>query len=155
MRSHTVSTAVTICAAAALVGAVGTASAAPVPAPPATHSAQAQSGQPVLVDCLWHPRVHPGDFMIACGDGNSRLVSLNWSHWGPSSAEARGVNMVNDCTPYCAAGKFRSYPVIVRLDHPMPWKKHPQMQHYTQMSLVYPQGRPDGFSHTVHYPLWD
>lgn len=154
MRSHTISTAVTLCAAASLVAAVGTASAAPATAHPVANAAQTQTGHPVLVDCLWHPQVHPGDFMIACGDGNSRLVSLTWSHWGANSAEARGVNMVNDCKPYCAAGTFHAYPVIVRLDRPMPWKKHPQMQQYTQMNLVYTHGSPEGFGPAVSYPLW-
>jgi hypothetical protein len=134
---------------------VGTASAVLAAAPPAAHAATAQPGRPVLVDCLWHPQVHPGDFMIACGDGNSRLTSLRWSRWGSDSAEAKGFNVVNDCKPYCAAGKFHSYPVIVRLDHPMSWKKHPQMQHYTQMSLLYTNGRPEGFARTVSYPLWN
>ncbi|MEU8589166.1 hypothetical protein AB0C59_19495 [Streptomyces sp. NPDC048664] len=136
------------CAVPALVAATGTASAAPAPVP-------ATRARPVVVDCMWHPQVRPGDFLIACGDGNSRLVSLSWSHWGSTSAEARGVNVVNDCKPYCAAGTFRSYPVIVRLDHPAPWKKHPQTRHYTRMSLVYPQGRPEGFGPVVNYPLWD
>ncbi|WP_055490859.1 hypothetical protein [Streptomyces sp. TP-A0356] len=154
MRSHTVSTAVTLCASAALVAAVGTASAAPGASPSAAHSVN-QAGRPVLVDCVWHAQVHPDDFMIACGDGNSRLVSLHWSQWDPNSAVANGLNVVNDCKPYCAAGKFHSYPVVVRLDHPQPWKKHPKLQHYTQMSLVYLDDRPDGFERVVIYPLWN
>jgi hypothetical protein len=104
---------------------------------------------------LWHPQVRPADFLLACADGNSRLSSLHWSRWGPDAAVARGFNVVNDCKPYCAAGTFHSYPVVVRLDHPQPWKKHPQLQHYTQMSLVYTDGRPDGFGRVVNYPLWN
>jgi hypothetical protein len=114
-----------------------------------------QPGQPVIVDCLWKSHVRPGDFMLACGDGNSRLSTLHWSQWGADSAVASGVNVVNDCKPYCAAGKFHSYPVTVRLDHAQSWKKHPGVQHYTQMSLVYTDSRPSGFRQTVVYPLWD
>ncbi|MEU6809918.1 hypothetical protein ABZ920_13150 [Streptomyces sp. NPDC046831] len=156
MGARTVRAAVTVCAAASLAAAMGTATAAPAAAPPDRDSvAQQQSRRPVLVDCFWHPRQRPGDFILACGDGNSRLHSLIWSHWGPGSATARGVNVVNDCTPYCAVGTFHSYPVVVRLDSPQPWKKHPSLHHFTRISLVYPEGRPDGFERVITYPLWN
>ncbi len=151
MRRKSVSTAVTFCAAALLAVATGTACATPPTAP----TVKRQPGHPVLVDCFWHPEVRPADFLIACGDGNSRLTSLHWQLWNPSSALASGVNVVNDCKPYCAAGKFHSYPVIVRLEQPQPWKKHPQLQHYTQMSLVYTDARPDGFARVESVPLWN
>ncbi|MFF4957630.1 hypothetical protein [Streptomyces sp. NPDC001222] len=151
MRIHRVRTAVASGAVALLAAAMGTASAAP----PAGHGPERQTAHPVIVDCLWHAQVRPADFMLACGDGNSRLSSLHWSHWDPGSATASGINVVNDCNPYCAAGTFHSYPVVVRLDRPEPWKKDPQLRHYTQLSLVYTAGRPDGFHRVVTYPLWD
>ncbi|MGW3495445.1 hypothetical protein [Streptomyces sp. NPDC001020] len=153
MRTHRISTAVTVCAAASLVAGMGSASAAPA-SPPAPPVARQQTGNTVLVDCFWHPQVHPSDFMIACGDGNSRLTSLHWSRWDSNSAVGEGFNVVNDCKPYCAAGTFHSYPVVVRLDHPQPWKTHPQLRHYTQMSLVYTNAKPEGFAQVVTYPLW-
>jgi hypothetical protein len=107
----------------------------------------------VIVDCFSQPQVRPGHFVIACGDGNSSLVSLRWSRWGPASAVATGLNEVNDCKPYCAAGRFHSYPVTVRLDQPRSWKKHPQKR-YTQMRLVYTHGSPYGHQRTVTYQLW-
>lgn len=153
MYKHTVVGVVTLCAAALLAPAVGTSSAAPaVHAVPAAHQ---QREAPVLVDCLWHPKVRPADFLLACGDGNSRLASLHWSSWTQNSATATGFNMVNDCKPYCAAGHFHSYPVVVRLDDPQPWKKHPRLQHYSRIRLVYTDGRPDKFAHVVTYPLWN
>jgi hypothetical protein len=153
MRRHALTLAVTLCAAASLAAAAGTPSAARTTSAPAVHATQAR--RPVLVDCTWHPQVRPTDFVLACGDGNSRLASLRWSQWGPGTARAEGVNWVNDCKPYCAAGHFHKYPVIVRLDHPRPWKKHPQVTHYGQITLRYPAGRPDSFPKTVSYPLWD
>lgn len=134
---------------------MGTASTAPATSPLSAHAVRQQAQQPVIVDCFWHPQVRPTDFILACGDGNSRLSSLHWSQWSTNSAVARGFNVVNDCKPYRAAGTFHSYPVIVRLDHPQPWKKHPQLPHYTQMSLFYTNSRPDGFEQTVSYPLWN
>ncbi|MEU9209749.1 hypothetical protein AB0D27_17800 [Streptomyces sp. NPDC048415] len=143
--------AITLGAAASLAGLMATASAAP----PAAQAVKQQAARPVIVDCFWHSEVRPGDFILACGDGNSRLVSLHWSQWLSNSAVATGFNVVNDCKPYCAAGKFHSYAVVVRLDQPQPWKKRPHLQHYTRMSLVYTNGRPEGFERTVSYPLWD
>ncbi|MGQ4349235.1 hypothetical protein [Streptomyces sp. SAS_275] len=154
MRSSTARTVITLCAAASLAAVMGTASAAPQ-APGAVRAPQPKQSAPVLVDCLWKPDVRPTNFILACGDGNSRLVSLHWSHWNQSSAEARGVNVVNDCKPYCAAGRFHSYPVVVKLDHPQSWKKNPHQRHYTQMTLVYTHDRPAGFDRTVSYPLWN
>ena len=154
MRSHTMNTAVTLCAVALLTAGAGAASAAPV-SPPTAHAVHQRVAHPVLVDCLWHPQEQPADFMLACGDGNSSLSSLHWSRWDRNSAVGKGLNVVNDCMPYCAVGKFHSYPVTVRLDHPEPWKKHPQQQHYTRMSLVYTNGRPDGSPRAVTYPLWN
>ncbi|MER5209673.1 hypothetical protein ABT063_03540 [Streptomyces sp. NPDC002838] len=141
-----------LCAAAAFAAALGTASATPA-TPSGTHSAAQRYEDPVLVDCLWKPQERPADFMLACGDGNSRLTSLDWSRWDAKSAVAKGRNVVNDCEPYCAAGTFHSYPVVVRLDQPEPWKKHPQLRHYTRMTLTYTDDRPERLASVVTYPL--
>ncbi|MER7053552.1 MULTISPECIES: hypothetical protein [unclassified Streptomyces] len=145
--------AVTLCAAAALAIPLGTTWAAPSaeqPTPPPVQQAQ----DPVLVDCAWQPEVRPGAFLLACGDGNSRLVSLNWLRWDANAAVGRGTNAINDCDPYCAAGTFHSYPVTVRLDQPQPWEKDPGERHYTRLTLTYTDGRPDGSPRVVTYPLW-
>jgi hypothetical protein len=159
MPKHAVATALALCCAASLTAAASAPSAARTTSPQAANPARAdalqRSGRPVLVDCFWHPKVRPSAFILACGDGNSRLASLHWSRWSPKSAKAEGVNFVNDCKPYCAAGTFHSYRVVVRLDRAQPWKKHPKLQHYSRMTLVYPDGRPDKFPKTVTYPLWN
>ncbi|MET7684800.1 hypothetical protein [Streptomyces sp. NPDC005423] len=152
MRVHTVTLTIAFCAAAALPAATASTS---VAAPPAAPVAARQSAGPVLVDCLWHQVVRPADYVLACGDGNSRLTSLHWSSWGSDSATATGVNAVNDCRPYCAAGRFHDYPVVVRLDSPQSWKKQPQVQHFTRMTLEYTGARPAGFPREVTFPLWN
>ncbi|MFF9408554.1 hypothetical protein ACF1B0_23985 [Streptomyces anandii] len=156
MRKHTVRTAVTLCAAALLTAGLGTASAAPATSPSAGHGADAQPQprQPVLVDCAFQPHARPDAFILACGDGNSRLASLHWQHWDGRTAVARGVNLVNDCKPYCAAGKFHPYPVVVRLAHPQPWKKRPQVRQFTQLTLTFTGARPAGYDRVVTLPLW-
>ena len=155
MRSYALRTVVTLCFAASLAAAAGAPSSARTATAPVSDTVRHEPRSPVIVDCFWHTNVRPTDFMLACGDGNSRLASLHWSHWDASSARATGVNVVNDCKPYCAAGTFHSYPVVVRLDRAQPWKKHPQVQHYTRMSLVYTDGRPSGYARVTTYPLWN
>ncbi|WP_104633270.1 hypothetical protein [Streptomyces sp. MH60] len=143
--------AVTLCAAAALaVPLVGTASAAPS-AQPAARTQQTQD--PVLVDCSGQPQIGPGAYVLACGDGNSRLVSLRWFRWDPQAAVGRGTNAVNDCEPDCAAGAFHSYPVTVRLDMPTGGEQGTGQAHFTRITLTYTDGRPDGSPRTVTYPL--
>ncbi|MEU7058050.1 hypothetical protein [Streptomyces sp. NPDC046197] len=153
MRTLMARMAVTFCAAVSLTAPLGTASAAPSTAPMAAHAVTRQAGRPVIVDCSFNPRERPHDFILACGDGNSRLASLHWSQWGSRSATARGFNFVNDCKPYCAAGRFHSYPVIVRLDEPRPWAKDPQFQRFTRISLLYPADRPEGYEPVMTFPL--
>ncbi|MGW3635300.1 hypothetical protein ACWD7F_35060 [Streptomyces sp. NPDC005122] len=159
MRKLTVRAALTFCAAVSLATVTGAADAAPVASPRSAHTVARESmqppvaTQPVIVDCFWHPQVEPGDYVLACGDGNSRLTSLRWSHWGANSAVATGINAVNDCKPYCAAGTFRKYPVTVRLDRPQAWKNNPQISHYTRLTLVYTDTEPAGYGQTVTYPL--
>lgn len=152
MLKFAVTRTVGLCAAAAFAAAMGTASATPA-TPSADHAAAHRSEDPVLVDCFWKPQERPADFILACGDGNSRLTSLDWSRWDANSAVAKGRNVVNDCEPYCAAGTFRSYQVVVRLDRPEPWKEHPQLQHYTRMTLTYTDDRPERLAAVVTYPL--
>ncbi|MFI2205079.1 hypothetical protein ACH47Z_30695 [Streptomyces sp. NPDC020192] len=153
MRGSVLGTAVTLAAGALLTAAMTTASASPPTT--ATAPAQVTRAQPVLVDCFFHRNVRPQDFILACGDGNSRLTDLQWTQWGPDGAKAIGVNMVNDCKPYCAAGTFHAYPVVIRLSGEKPWKKHPRFQRFSDISLTYTGARPDTFKQVMTYPLWD
>ncbi|MEX3101552.1 MULTISPECIES: hypothetical protein [unclassified Streptomyces] len=127
-------TALALCAVASLAAAGTT-----TPHPPRT----------VLLDCAGHPQTRPTDYILACGDGNSRLTGLHWSRWTPAEAEGHGVNVVNDCVPYCAAGTFHGYPVRVRLDAPSAG----QVRHYTRVTLTFTADRPDLAPRTVSYPL--
>ncbi len=145
MQRLKLKTAVLICAVVSLATAVVPASASTKPKSPDT----------VIIDCFSDPQARPGTFLIACGDGNSILTALRWSAWKPKFATGSGLNVLNDCRPYCAAGKFHSYPVAVRLDRPEPWQKHAGQQHYTRMHLVYTGHRPPQMPREVTYRLWN
>lgn len=153
MVMRTLTTAVALCCGASLAAAAAPASAAASATPSAAHVVRQGPRDPVLVDCLSHPTVRPSALIIACGDGNSRLESMHWTRWGPNGARGVGVNVVNDCKPYCAAGTFHSYPVVVRLANTEPWKKRPQVEQFTQLSLSYPGDRPAVYGQTVTLPL--
>jgi hypothetical protein len=165
MRGSLVGTAVTLAAGVLLTAAMTTASASPPGAatasPTATTTASPSAPvakpapRPVLVDCSFARHVRPTDFILACGDGNSVLTKLNWTKWTDQTAVAEGMNAVNDCKPYCAAGTFRSYPVTVRLDRPEPWKRDPNVMQFTRMTLTFSDARPEGFNQVMTYPLWD
>ncbi|MET9084479.1 hypothetical protein ABZX77_21795 [Streptomyces sp. NPDC004237] len=146
-----VGTAIGLGAALLLTAGMTTASATP-PTPSAT---RASAQHPVLVDCLWHQRFRPTDFMLACGDGNSLLTGMRWTQWDDHTAVGQGVNVVNDCKPYCAAGTFHKYPVAVKLDRPISWTKHPNVQHFTRMNLTYSGARPEGYTQVMSYPMWN
>ncbi|MFJ5723150.1 hypothetical protein [Streptomyces sp. NPDC093149] len=138
--------AVMLCAAVALAAA----------AVPTSASAKSPShARAVAVDCFSNSQVRPGEFLIACGDGNNRLIALHWSKWGATSAVGSGLDAVNDCQPYCAAGKFHSYPVTVRLDRPKSWQRHPEVQQFTRLQLVYTGAKPAQTQQVVTYKLWD
>ncbi|MGW0915327.1 hypothetical protein ACWD1Z_26790 [Streptomyces sp. NPDC002784] len=155
MHMRALTTTVTLLALAASTTAAGIPTESRSAPEPAARIAQQPTDRPVLVDCFWRPEVRPTEFILACGDGNSRLASLRWSRWDAGAARAEGVNWVNDCKPYCAAGRFHAYPVTVRLDRAEPWKKRPELSHYSRITLVYTDNRPERVAQTVSYPLWD
>jgi len=120
-----------ICVAALGLGLNGSASASP---------AGRFSVRTVVLNCLGHPQVRPGRFTLACADANDYLTGLAWKSWGPRLASATGVQAVNDCVPYCAAGHFHRYPVDVVLWHPA--AAGPGSQRYTSITLLYPGAHP-------------
>src|SRR3984957_10552573 len=84
--------------------------------------AGASSTRVVIQPCAGKAEVRPSTFTISCADGNSYLTKLKWSAWGSTTASADGVYTVNNCDPYCAAGKFVSSKAIVTLSKPKTFK---------------------------------
>jgi hypothetical protein len=73
----------------------------------------------VLTGCSHRPHVRPSEVVFACGDGNFYATGLHWSRWSRADADAAGTGHQNDCTPSCAAGRFHTYPLTVRLSRPV------------------------------------
>lgn len=139
-----------LCTVAALTAAV-----LPASANTATVASQSteQLDPVVVVDCFSQAQVRPEEYLLACGDGNNRLVGLRWDTWGPRTATATGTDLVNDCRPYCAAGRFRAYPVTVTLGDPQAWPEHPEVERFTTIRLVYTDTAPSPVPKDVTYKL--
>ncbi|WP_371614310.1 hypothetical protein [Streptomyces sp. NBC_00454] len=142
-----------LCTAAAMAAAVIPASAHTGAAPSARILDPRAPDPVVVVDCFSQARLRPEEYLLACGDGNNRLVGLHWDSWGTRTATATGTDMVNDCRPYCAAGRFRAYPVTVTLSNPEAWPDHPDLRRFTTIRLLYTDTAPDPVPKDVTYKL--
>ncbi len=105
------------------------------------------SEQAVVIDCQGQPQVRPENVTLACADGNDYLTRLTWTSWTTERASAAGVQEINDCNPYCAAGHFHGYPVDVTFRGSASVHGHPGRQRYTKVTLIYRGARPDFYRH--------
>ena len=148
MQSRVAKTAILFCAGTALAAIAAPSSAS------ASANSRPQAPARVVVDCFYHPQVRPSTFLIACADGNNYLTKLRWSQWGLNSATATGQDVVNDCKPYCAAGRFHSYPAQIRLDRVRQWNGKSRNWQYSRLTVTYPGTRPADTPRSMTYPLW-
>jgi hypothetical protein len=104
----------------------------------------------VPADCV-HGQVRPGSIILACGDGNFRLERMRWTAWGTAIARGTGLAELNDCTPNCAAGRFRAYPARVTLARPGPCAGDGAQ--FRAIELRYPGRRPPRTARRVAFGL--
>jgi hypothetical protein len=74
----------------------------------------ASNARRVVGNCT-KSQVRPSTIVLSCADDNLQLTHLQWSSFGSAVARGKGDYYVNDCTPYCAAGKFHAYPITLTL----------------------------------------
>lgn len=119
-------------------------------AAPAARAATTQAAPAgmVVFDCPGDkgPSVKPKDFILTCADANDDLGHLSWKSWSSLGAYATGEREINTCTPNCAEGHFRDYPVLVILWGSSAVKGHPAQRAYTEMTTVFTGQRPRLFS---------
>lgn len=101
----------------------------------------AAAGVPVVVDCAVHAQTRPGQYVLACADGNAYLARLHWATWGSSAAFADGISTFNDCVPTCVAGHGHSFPVLVALWRPEPLPGHSGQRYFTRLTIIYTGSR--------------
>jgi hypothetical protein len=68
-----------------------------------------------LMTCTKVLTTKPSNYVLSCADANARFQGVTWSSWTSTSASGSGVLVENDCTPYCAAGKFITHRARVTL----------------------------------------
>ena len=85
---------------------------------------------------------HPAQLVLACADANYELAQLAWSSWGGASARAVGKVRANDCTPYCAAGHFHTYPAKVTADN---LTRCGSTRIYLRLTIDFTGKRPKGY----------
>jgi hypothetical protein len=143
-----------VVAALAVTGMILGGSAQAAPARPAASASQGSTARAVVFDCPGQRAlVRPRSFVLACADGNAYLAKLRWTSWTPGLASATGTLVLNDCTPYCAAGHFHSYPAIVVLWGSKAVKGHPGEHCYTKLTAILTGPRPRHVPMTQTFPL--
>jgi hypothetical protein len=140
-RFTTITSAFAIAALGLSLGLAGSASAAPASAVVHAGSAAA-AGQYVALNCLHKAQVKPGTITLACADDGVGLTHLHWTSWTPELASAYGTAWQNDCTPNCAQGHIRYYPVVAMLWGSSAVTGHTGERRYTRVTLSYLKGRP-------------
>jgi hypothetical protein len=161
IRGRARSAAVTLCGVTAIATAAcaapASATASAVRAPAA---AVAATGVPVVVDCAAQPHTRPGQYTLACGDGNASLTGLHWDDWGATAAFAEGTSTFNDCAPSCVAGHDHSFPALITLWRAEPLPGHHGQRYFTRLTLIYTGnrsyhagGKQYQLPQTVTYPL--
>jgi hypothetical protein len=110
----------------------------------ATSGSATTAPRMVVFDCPGQAKalVEPRSFILTCADANSVLGKLSWTSWTPGVASATGVLEENDCTPYCAAGHFHSFPALVILWGDTAVKNHPGEHCYAKMTIILTGTRP-------------
>jgi hypothetical protein len=108
-----------------------------------SQTAQNHEQQTVIVNCLGKQQVKPDTVVLACADYNSLIRKITWTSWTRGLASGTGTLVQNDCKPYCAAGHFHRYPVLVIL-----WANKPygSGQRYTEITEILPGARPPVFT---------
>jgi hypothetical protein len=112
----------------------------------------AAATQLVVFDCPGQAKalVKPRNFILTCADANSVLGKLSWTSWTPGVASATGVLEENDCTPYCAAGHFHSFPALVILWGDTAVKNRPGEHCYAKMTIILTGTRPRYYDYLTH-----
>jgi hypothetical protein len=96
----------------------------------------------VVVNCAFKQQARPSSLILTCADAGDVLARLHWVSWGSGAAFAYGIELINNCTPNCAAGRFITYPVLVNLWRPEPLPGHPGTSYFTRATRVYTNNRP-------------
>lgn len=102
-------------------------------------------------------RVRPAN-IVYTGDGSGVLSgpkpgeSIHWSSWRTQTAFGGGYNLIDNCRPDCARGRYDAYPV--KLEAWKPGLSHGELV-FTRLTILYtataPAGQPAHYTFTTSY----
>jgi hypothetical protein len=75
---------------------------------------------------------------------------LHWGQWTATGAEGSGANWLNDCIPFCAAGKFTPFNANFTAYRP---RVISGFKVFTRLKIVYTGGVPRGYKRTGVFTL--
>jgi hypothetical protein len=90
------------------------------------------------------PTFKPKSIVVACADANNQLTRIKWQSYGSRTASGTATAKVNDCTPNCASGRFKSYPAVVTLSRPKNCGRG--VTQFTRLVETFTHSRPSGTS---------
>jgi hypothetical protein len=108
-----------------------------------------------IPDCRGHLHVKPQEIVLACADANFSAARLTWTGWGQATAYAQGLAGYNDCSPSCAAGGYRFYPVVLIADGRQQCSRttaYARIQYAFIGTSPFPTDAPGAVDPTVAYP---
>ena len=117
--------------------------------------ALASSGPDRVVGNCHSSQVRPKAIILACADANAYLDKIHWQAFGGPAASASGEYVENTCTPNCASGHFKSYPVTFSLSEAKPcFDGH---KDYRKLAMDFSAARPPQtpvhFDETLFCPI--
>lgn len=113
---------------------------------PATAAAAVRPG----VTCRATPPVVTPSFVpVSCGDGSAFVIHVRWTYLSRTTGRAKGIFMLDDCTPDCASGHYRAYAARLTFTDVGQWDSRP---FFTHLRIVFTSRHPPGVrSETATY----
>lgn len=134
-------TRVRVLVAASMAAVAGTLTGLTLAAAPASAGATPV----VLINyCNGHSAVKPSTFDLpGCMPSSEFLTGLKWVSWR-SVGYGGGQFAINTCTPTCAAGKYKKYPILTVLWGAKPWPKHAGKDYFSRLTVIFTGKPPHG-----------
>jgi len=100
----------------------------------------ASGGHNRVVGNCRQSQVKPKEIILACADVNLYVDKIKWQSFGAAKATGSGTYVENTCTPNCAAGKYKSYPVSLTLSNAKPC--FDRQNDYRKMAVTFTAAAP-------------
>jgi hypothetical protein len=76
-------------------------------------SAQPAVADVAIVGCRGSLHVEPSEVVACAADDGVNIDHVKWTGWGEDPAYGRGRAVSNSCEPYCAAGNYHIFRIVL------------------------------------------